>query len=287
MKKKHYAAAVIFLLILTIHGSAGLSENYSWLSLLHDEPEEYASESIYSKGDVLYCTGDSPAASANNMAADFMMEGNYSEAEKILSQALTRAPLFFPFRYNIGICYLYLNRLDHALIHLNKAEQIVPEYYKVNLQIGYIYSRMNRESQAIDNFRAALRKNPRDLNTIILIGDLYFERNQLAHAQEYYREALRLNRTFPNGLLGLAKIHFINEEYIKAIVLLKSIDLTGEYDRALHYYYAESAFKTMDYGKAVEQYEELLKYKQDRFFLTNSVLLINHKLDLARQFVDR
>lgn len=284
---KIFYAAAVFLLIFIIHGNARLTEDYSWLNLLHDKPEEYAAESIYSKGDILYCTGDNPAASANNMAADLMMEGNYNEAEKILSMALKRAPLFFPFRYNIGVCYLYLNRFDYALIHLNKAEQIVPEYYKVNLQLGYIYSRMNRESLAIDNFRAALRKNPRDLNTLILIGDLYFERNQLSNAQEYYREALRLNRTFPNGLLGLAKIHFINEEYIKAIILLKSIDLSGEYDRALHYYYAESAFKTMDYAKAVEQYEELLKYKNDRFFLTNSVLLINHKLGLARQFIDR
>jgi len=286
LKKIFYIASVFFMLF-TIHGKAQLSDDYSWLSLLNDEPEEYASESIYSKGDILYCTGDNPAAAANNKAADLMMEGNYSEAEKILSQALKHAPLFFPFRYNIGICYLYLNRLDHALIHLNKAEQIMPEYYKVNIQSGYVYSRMNRESMAIDNFRAALRKNPRDLNTIILIGDLYFERNQLANAQEYYRAALKLNRTFPNGLLGLAKIHFINEEYIKAIVLFKSIDLSADYDRALHYYYAESAFRTMDYEKAVEQYEELLKYKQDRFFLTNSVLLINHKLGLARQFTDR
>jgi tetratricopeptide (TPR) repeat protein len=287
LKKILSGAAAFLLLFSAVNGNTRLSEDYSWLSLLHDEPEEYAAESIYSKGDVLYCTGDNPAASANNKAADLMMEGDYNEAEKILFLALKRAPLFFPFRYNIGICYLYLNRLDHALIHLNKAEQIVPEYYKVNLQIGYIYSRMNRESLAIDNFRIALRKNPRDLNILILMGDLYFERGQLANAQEYYRAALRINRIFPNGLLGLAKIHFINEDYIRAIVLLKSIDLSGDYDRALHYYYAESSFKTMDYEKAVEQYEELLKYKQDRFFLTNSILLINHKLGLARQFVDR
>jgi cytochrome c-type biogenesis protein CcmH/NrfG len=172
-------------------------------------------------------------------------------------------------------------------MHLKKAEQLVPEYYKVNIQIGYVYNRMNRESLAIDNFRSALHKNPRDLNILILIGDLYYERNQLGSAQNYYRQALKINRTFPNGLLGLAKIHFINEEYIKAIVLLKSINTDGDYDKSLHYYFAESSFKTGDYASAVKQYEELLKYKQDRFFLTNSVLLINHKLNLARQFVDR
>jgi len=263
------------------------SDDLSWLSKINDKPEEYASESIYSKGDILYCTGDNMAASANNKAADMMAEGDFEGAEIILSEALKKAPLFFPFRYNIGICYIYLHKPDQALIHLIKAEQLVPQYYKVNIQLGYTYNRLNREGPAIDNFREALRKNPRDLNILILMGDLYFERNQLASAQKYYREALKINRTFPNGLLGLAKIHFINEEYIKAIVLIKSIDTTGDYDKSLHYYYAESAFKTGNYASAAEQYEELLKYKQDRFFLTNSVLLINHKLSLSRQFTER
>lgn len=263
------------------------ADDFSWLSKINDKPEEYATESIYSRGEVLLCTGETPAALANNRAADLMIKGDYTGAEKILYKALKKAPLFFPFRYNIGICYLYLNKLDYALIHLQKAGQIIPEYYKVNLQIGYIYNRKNRESLALDNFRAAQRKNPRDLNILTIIGDLYFERNQLSAAQNYYKSVLSIDKTFPNGLLGMAKIHFINEEYIKAIVLFRSIDRTADYDKSLHYYYAESAFKTQDYATAVVQYEELLKHKQNRFFLTNSVLLINHKLNLAKQFIDR
>ena len=123
-----------------------LADNLFWLSKINDKPEEFAIESIYSKEEVLYCTGENPAAKANNKAADLMIEGDYAEAEKILNSALKKAPLFFPFRYNIGICYLYLNKLDYALMHLQKAGQIIPEYYKVNLQIGYIYSRKNREN---------------------------------------------------------------------------------------------------------------------------------------------
>ena len=284
---KNFLLLILTAQIIIMQPRPVLSEDLYWLSKINDKPEEYAIENIYSEGDVLYCTGKDKAATANNRAAELMTQGDYAGAEKILSEALKKAPLFFPFRYNIGICYFYLNRLDHALMHLKKAEHLVPEYYKVNIQIGYVYNRMNREGPAIDNFRKALRKNPRDLNILILMGDLYFERNQLASAQKYYKEALKINRSFPNGLLGLAKIHFINEEYIKAIVLIKSIDTGGDYDKSLHYYFAESSFKTGDYVSAVKQYEELLKYKHDRFFMTNSILLINHKLNLARQFVDR
>ena len=68
---------------------------------------------------------------------------------------------------------------------------------------------------------------------------------------------------------------------------IKSIDLSGDYDKALHYYYAESAYKLKDYQTAYDQYTALLRYRTDKFFLTNSLLLIQHKLDLCRRFVER
>lgn len=242
---------------------------------------------IYPKNDVLFCTGDDTAGRENNRAADLMIEGKWREAAEILENALLHAPIFYPYRYNIGICYLYLNKLDIARMHFTKAIQLVPEYYRTYLQLGYIYGRWNKQSEALDYFRKALKLHPRELNTYILMGDIYFNRKQLSTAKKYYEAALELNHIFPNGLLGLAKIHFINEEYIKTIVLLKSVDLSGDYDKALHYYYAESAFKTGDYKTAAREYETLLKFKTDRFFLINSALLINHKLELSRRFTER
>jgi cytochrome c-type biogenesis protein CcmH/NrfG len=142
-------------------------------------------------------------------------------------------------------------------------------------------------NQAIDQFRIGLKKNPREINTYILIGDIYFERNQLRIAKRYYEAAIQLQNLFPNGLLGLAKIHFKNEEYIKTIVILKSIDTSNEYDKSYHYYFAESAYKLSDYKTAVEQYEMLLQFKSDKFFLINPILLIQHKLELAKRFIEQ
>lgn len=242
---------------------------------------------IYSKNDILFCTGNDTAGRENNRAAELMLEGKFHDAALILENGIANAPLFFPFRYNLGFSYLYLNRLDASLMHFTKAQQLVPEYYRTYLQIGYIYGRWNRESEALRYFREALKRNSRELNIYILIGDLFFNRGQLSTAKKYYEAALSINHLFPNGLLGLAKIHFKNEEYVKAIVLIKSVDISGDYDHSLHYYYAESAFKTKDYQTAAEQYENLLKFKNDRFFLVNSVLLIRHKLELSRRFSER
>ena len=125
------------------------------------------------------------------------------------------------------------------------------------------------------------------MNTYILIGDIYYNRNQLRTAKKYYETTITLQYSFPNGILGLAKIHFKNKEYLKSIVLLKSIDTSSEYDKSFHYYFAESAFKTGDYKTAVVQYETLLKFKNDRFFLVNSMFLIKHKLELSKRFAER
>lgn len=254
---------------------------------INDRGEVTGRYSIYSQNDILFCTGNDPAGTANNKAAELMVNGNFSEARDILEDALKKDPLFLPFRYNLGICCLYLNNFDTAMLHFTKARQLLPEYWKTYIQIGYIYDRKNRENTALEYYRTALKKNPSELNTYIIIGDIYFKRNQIALAKKYYERTLSINPTYPNGLLGLAKIHFLKEEYYKAIVLIKSIDTSGDYDKSLHYYYAEASFKSGDYYKAVEEYEKLLKFKTDRFFLVNSYLLIQHKLQLSRRFTER
>lgn len=253
---------------------------------LNDKGEIIGHYSIYSRDDILFCSGDDPAGSENNRAAELMMIGEFNAASQVFEDALTHAPLFLPYRYNLGICCLYLNKLDVALMHFTKAKQLIPEYDKIYLQIGYIYDRKNDETRALDYFRRALQLNPSELNTYILIGDIYFKRNQMNLARRYYEKALSINPVYPNGLLGLAKIHFQKEEYIKAIVLFKSIDTSADYDKSLHFYYAESSFKLGDYRKAAEEYEKLLSFRNDRFFLVNSVLLIKHKLDLSRRFIE-
>lgn len=279
---KYLLAASLFMLLSGAQDVSSVEQDD-----VKKETVETGKYSIYSKNDILFCTGDDPAGTANNKAADLMLAGKFQEAMVILDEALTHEPLFFPFRYNAGICALYMNRLQLSLMHFTKASQLVPEYWKTYLQTGYIYGRMNRESDALEQFRTGLKKNPDDLNTYILIGDIYFERKQLRIAQKYYEKAVSIQHSFPNGILGLAKIHFKNAEYTKAIVLLKSIDITKDYDKSYHYYFAESSFKNGDYKTAIEQYETLLRFKNDKFFLINSMFLIKHKLELSKRFTER
>lgn len=253
----------------------------------HSEQELLAKNSIYMKNGILFCTGSGVITEINNKAAFMMEQGNFKDAAAIIENNLQYAALFFPFRYNLGICYYYLNDLHRALLHFKKAENIVPEYSQTYFQIGNIYQRWDRDNEAIEYYRKALSVNRKELDTYIMIGDLFFKRNRIEMAKKYYDTALKIDPRFPNGLLGRAKIYFKQGQYVKAIVLLKSIDTSKQYDKAYHYYYGESSFKLKDYRNAAAQYETLLKFKSDAFFLTNSYSLILHKYNLSVELIPK
>ncbi len=260
---------------------------YLMKTVREDPKEEYPRYEIYEQGEFLYCSGESSLAGINNKAADHMARGEWDKGIAILEDAISRVSLFFPFRYNLGLAYFHSGNLKKALLNFRKSSAVVPEYAKTYLHMGIIHQRWYQDSEAIEYYRMALKRNRGELNTFILIGDLFLKRNQVELAKKYYDSSLSIDPSFPNGLLGRAKIHFMQGEYIKALNMLKSIDMRKKYDKSLHYYFAETAFKLKDYALASKHYAILLKYRNDRFFLTNSVRLIEHKLNLSRRFIEK
>lgn len=250
------------------------------------DPPPPPPEEMYLEGDIIMCTGGSTVAAENNKAVKFMQDGDYAAAVDIFTKAMKHAPLFFPFRYNAGICYIFLNSHERAFLNLEKAKNLVPEFYKTYQQIGYVYELEHKVDPAIGYYRQALRKNPRAYDILVAIGDVYFDRNQLEAAGTYYQASLSVNPGSPNALLGTAKIYFKRKSFLRALTVIKSISLEKEYDKVLHFYYAECAYKLREYQTAYDQYNKLLEFRNDKFFLTYSVSLIYHKIDLCRRFIE-
>lgn len=242
---------------------------------------------IYEKDGVLFCTGNTKAALHNNKGADKLVANDFDEAIEIFKEGLKHAPLFYPFLYNCGIACMRKREYDAARIYLEKAMHIVPQNPKIYILIGELYTLTRREDDALILFRKALQINRKELRAIIKIGNIYIQRDQLELAQRYFDAALKINLQYPDAVIGFAKIHFKKGEYYKALIWLKSIDVSkADYDKAYHYYFAESSFKLKDYKTAYEQYEKLLQFKNDVFFLTHSYALIEHKMNLSRQFAE-
>ncbi len=287
IKYKYYALFFLLLFLSPIHSETEDSRLLELIKIAEKpQPVDQTSQKLYSKGDIIFCQGESEAAVANNQAAAMMDAADFAGAEKILLEAIRHAPVFFAFRYNIGICSVHMNKLDMALLNLEKASNIFPEFYKTDIQIGRVYQMRLKDDIAILYYRKAIEKNRRANEVFVLIGDIYLGRNQLEMAGRYYQTCLDLNPKNPDARLGQAKIHYLRKEYYRAVTIIKYIPLAGEYDKSLHYYYAECAYKLQDYQTAFTQYGTLLTFKSDRFFITNSVALIRHKMDLCSRFIE-
>jgi tetratricopeptide (TPR) repeat protein len=252
-----------------------------------NEPIETPVSGISTKNEILFCDGESEAAAANNRAAEMMLKGDFEKARDDLLKSLPHAPLFLPFQYNLGVCYYHLNDRRRSRLHLNKAQLLVPEYYLTYIQLGYLEQLEGKDDAAIIHFRNALRKNPKHLDALVLVGNIFFQRKQIEMALRYYDSVLKIDPAFSNALLGRAKVLFEKNEIYKSYNTLEMISTAGEYDKSLHYYYAETAYKLQNYQKAMEQYGKLMEFKSDRFFVTTSLRLIEHKQELAKRFVDQ
>lgn len=245
-------------------------------------------EGIYPQDEILMCTGNSEAAKACNAAAQLMLSGNYLQASTDLKTALKKAPLFFPFHYNIGICYYRLNERARAKMHLEKAKLLVPEYFLTYIQLGHLEILDGNDDNALLFYREALRKNPKYLDAIVLVGNIYLNRHQRVAASKYYEAVLALSPLFPNALLGRARVQYENGEFYKAYQTMLMIDTSNpNYDKSLHFFLAECSYQLQDYKSAYDNYTKLLQFKNDRFFITTSLRLIEHKQELSRRFVEQ
>jgi len=152
--------------------------------------------------------------------------------------------------------------------------------------IQQLYDETGDDSISLEYFRKAFAINRKELKALIKIGDVYFKRNQLKLAESYYNAALSVDPKYSNGLLGIAKINYKKDNFFRAIVTLKQVDIEKEYNKAYHYYYAECAYKLQDYKTAYYHYKTLLQFRNDPFFISHSYNLVIHKKNLTRRFVD-
>jgi cytochrome c-type biogenesis protein CcmH/NrfG len=154
---------------------------------------------------------------------------------------------------------------------------LVPDFALNHLRLGRVYERLGEERAALDSYRTALKKDPADLRPFIALGDFYLARGQRPQAQNYYETALKLLPEYIDAKIGLGRLLMAKQDWQRARILLESIEtenLDGtektDYDRSLHYLLALIASELRDYDAAVKNYDRLLRYPEDVFFLTHS-----------------
>jgi Flp pilus assembly protein TadD len=74
----------------------------------------------------------------------------YGKAEKVLLQAITKAPKDAQIRFNLGVVYRRQEKIDKAIVQYSKAVELKPTYAKAWYDLGHMH-RLNHDNEKAVN----------------------------------------------------------------------------------------------------------------------------------------
>ncbi len=216
-----------------------------------------------------------------------------TEAFEKMKTGLKVDPQFFPYLYNSGRILLLLNLPEQALHYLLLARARLSEFSSVHLFIGAAHARLGDAISAQQSYRIAYRRNPFDPAALVALGDFFLETGAFPQSRDIYERVLKQFPENASAKIGLGRLYAKKAEYVRSRTFFESVPTENQdgsersdYDRALHFYYAEVCLQLKDYREAVKQFDRLLAHPDDPFFLDNSFSLLKKRRDIARKLAE-
>lgn len=179
---------------------------------------------------------------------------------------LTGLPTFFPFLHNGGILAYRLHDYKRSILYFRKAIALVPDSWISRMGLARVYRLNKQYAAAIQQLEEAHRTNPFDHRISLDQGELYLEKGQADLALPYFRRAMEISPESWQARSGVVRCLVLNGKKKEAITLLPDQN-TGSLDGRAHYYRALLFETTGDLDLAIDELDQLLKLKTDRFFL--------------------
>ena len=84
----------------------------------------------------------------------------YDQAVAYYLKALEANPADFRSSYNLGVCYVHLNKTPLAIEAFRKAVQLNPAYHLALNDLGLVYAKLSRFQEALDAYTKANTAKP-------------------------------------------------------------------------------------------------------------------------------
>lgn len=223
----------------------------------------------------------------NNEGAEMLeKEGGISKAKEIFSFIVKKDPLFFPAVYNLARVLQIKGEYDESLYEFGRAEKLLPDYYRTYYHQGLIWKRKKKDQKSLPFFRAASKLQPfREEADYMLCETSVYSGTQ--DFQKFIFKNKPRDRTVNQNLCE-AVIHYKNEDYAKAVKVLKKVKIPKDadifsYSRKFHFIYAESAYKIGDNSTAFEQWTKLLETPFDPIFMDIQIITLKKKIQKVKK----
>lgn len=237
----------------------------------------------------------------NNYGNILYSKGNSAGAEEHYRQALRLSPLSPLALNNLAVLMLKINRPAEAVYYLTKAMEAHPRFVGSYDTLASIRIVAGDEAAAEKLLRQALAIDPNNLPSYNMLGELLIRTHRLDEAMALFqqgvakaydrdplkafllnnigvleirrnhpdqalaalREAVRLHPKFFIGLLNLARVQLLKQDYPGAEASLRQALALSPKNGLLWTLYAETAWDRKQYARAYGRYRRALAHNPD------------------------
>jgi tetratricopeptide (TPR) repeat protein len=155
---------------------------------------------------------DPSAADLRVVAFDYVLLGDYVDADKWLTRMLAWTPNDPDGWYYLGRAKYTENRFDEAINAFGRALKLSPGNVKFEDNLGLAYAGLNRTNEALAAYKTAIewqsQSTSKSPDLFIDIADLLLDQSHPADAIDYLRQAIAIapNDSKAHELLGKAYV---------------------------------------------------------------------------------
>ncbi len=126
---------------------------------------------------------------------NYIASGDYENAQKVLGDALKKAPGNIQVMKLLGWAHMYSEKFDDALLLYQKVLNSVPDDAMARNNLGYICYKKKIFGEAIEHLSKVIKEG-KDMNALLYanyyLGLVYFEREMYDDAVHFFNEALKV-----------------------------------------------------------------------------------------------
>jgi len=134
-----------------------------------------------------------------NLATIYNSQGRNAEAERMLREVVREYPEEYEVAYSLGLLLAELNRMDEAVVYIERAARGIPDRARIRYNLGLIKQQLGDLSAAEEDLLRAVDIEPENLDFLYALADHYVKRGDYARAEVI---ADRMIATHPNERIG-------------------------------------------------------------------------------------
>ena len=172
------------------------------------------------------------AVSNTSMGLEYMNRGQNEIALGKLKKAIKSDPNYAPAYTVTAVLYERLGEMELAGKNYKKAYDVDPENGDTNNNYGVYLCKTDRSALAMTHFLNAIDDPFYSSPEVALAnaGSCALEQKNYADADEYLRAALKLDSGFPDALIDMAKLNYVQENSLTSRAFIQRYEAVSAHD---------------------------------------------------------